>query len=163
KAELALRKTSLEVTRSRLTRLEHAPRPEEIPEAEAKVRAAEAALADAQNQQRLIESVVDKRAIREEDVLRRREASKGAAALLDQARAALALLKAGPWADDLVVARAELANAEAQVRRVEADLERLTMRAPIAGEVLQLNLRVGEYAQAGQLSRPLLVMGEVRR
>src|SRR5262249_21033277 len=55
KAELALRKTSLEVTRSRLTRLEHAPRPEEIPEAEAKVRAAEAALADAQNQQRLIE------------------------------------------------------------------------------------------------------------
>src|SRR5262245_46652999 len=32
KAELALRKTSLEVARSRLARLEHAPRPEEIPE-----------------------------------------------------------------------------------------------------------------------------------
>src|SRR5262245_24119449 len=121
-AELALRKTSLEVARSRLARLEHAPRPEEIPQAEAKVREAEAALSDAQNQQRLIESVVDKRAIREEDVLRRREAAKGALARLDEARAALALLKAGTWADDLVVARAEVAHAEAQVRRVEADL-----------------------------------------
>jgi multidrug resistance efflux pump len=163
KAELALRMTNLEVARSRLARLEHAPRPEEIPQAEAKVREAEADLADAQNQQRLIESVVDKRAIREEDVLRRREATRGALARLDEARAALALLQAGTWVDDLAVARAEVANAEAQVRRVEADLERLTMRAPITGEVLQLNVRVGEYAQAGQLPRPLLVMGEVGR
>jgi multidrug efflux pump subunit AcrA (membrane-fusion protein) len=163
RAELALRMTNLEVARSRFTRLEHAPRPEEVPQVEAKVREAEAALADAQNQQRLIESVVDKRAIREEDVLRRREAAKMASARLDEARAALALLQAGTWADDLVVARAEVANAQAQVRRVEADLDRLTMRAPIAGEILQLNLRVGEYAQTGQLSRPLLVMGEVGR
>ena len=47
------------------------------------------------------------------------------------------------------------------MHRVEADLDRLTMRAPIAGEVLQLNVRVGEYAPAGQLPKPLLVMGEV--
>src|SRR5262245_61824033 len=142
-AELALRKSSLEVARRRLARLEHAPRPEEVPPAEAKVREAEAVLSDAQNQLRLIESVVDKRAIREEDVLRRREAVKAAAARLDDARAALALLKAGTWTDDLAVGRAEVANAEAQVRRIEADLDRLTMRALIAGEILQLNVRVG--------------------
>lgn len=161
RAELALRTSSLEVARRRLERLEHAPRPEEIPQAEAKVREAEAVLSDAQNQLRLIESVVDKRAIREEDVLRRREAAKGASARLDEAKAALALLKAGTWVEDLAVARAEVANAEAQVRRVEADLDRLTMRAPITGAILQLNVRVGEYAQAGQLPKPLLVMGEV--
>jgi multidrug resistance efflux pump len=161
RAELALRKTGLEVARSRLVRLEHAPRPEEVPQAEAKVREAEATLKDAQNQQRLIESVEDKRAIREEDVLRRREAANAAAARLDAAHAALALLKAGTWVDDLNVARAEVANAESQVQRVEADLDRLTMRAPIGGEILQLNVRLGEYAQAGQLPKPLIVMGEV--
>jgi multidrug resistance efflux pump len=161
RAELALRKTALEVARSRLARLEDAPRPEEVPQVEAKVREAEATLKDAQNQQRFIESVVDNRAIREEDVLRRREAANAAAARLDDARAALALLKAGTWVDDLKVARAELANAESEVHRVEADLERLTMRAPIDGEILQLNVRVGEYAQAGQLPKPLIVMGEV--
>jgi multidrug resistance efflux pump len=161
RAELALRRSAVDVARRRLERLEHAPRPEEIPQAEAKVREAEAALSDAQNQLRLIESVVDKRAIREEDVLRRRETAKGAAARVDEARAALALLKAGTWVEDLAVARAEVANAEAQVRRVEADLDRLTMRAPIAGGILQLNVRAGEYAQAAQLQKPLLVMGEV--
>jgi HlyD family secretion protein len=161
RVELALRQSNLEVVRVRLARLEHAPRPEEIPEAEARVREAEAALADAQNQQRLIESVSDKRAIREEDVLRRREATNVAAARLEEAKASLALLKAGTWMQDLEVARAEVANAEALVRRVEADLARLTMRSPIAGKILQLNIRAGEYAQAGQLPKPLLIMGEV--
>ncbi len=161
RAELGLRKSALDVARSRLARLERAPRPEEVPAAEARVHEAEAALADAQNQQRLIESVTDKRAIREEDVLRRREAAKMAAARLEEARAALALLRAGTWTPDLQVARAEVANAEAQVRRVEADLDRLTMRAPIAGQILQLNVRAGEYAQAGPLQKPLLVFGEV--
>ena len=122
---------------------------------------AEAALADAQNQQRLIESVSDKRAIREEDVLKRREAANIASARLEEAKAALVLLKAGTWEQDLAVARAEVANAEAQVHRVEADLARLTMDAPIAGRILQLNVRAGEYAQAGQLQKPLLVMGDV--
>ena len=161
RSELALRQSNLEMVQVRLARLEKAPRPEEIPQAMARVHEAEAALADAQNQQRLIESVSDKRAIREEDVLRRREAANIASARLEEAKAALALLKAGTWTQDLEVARAEVANAEAQVRRVEADLSRLTMRAPIPGRILQLNIRAGEYAQAGQLTRPLLVMGEV--
>jgi HlyD family secretion protein len=161
RAELALRKTNLDIARARLTRLEQAPRPEEVPESEAKVHQAEAALADAQNQQRLIESVSDKRAIREEDVLRRREATHLALAKVEEARASLRLLKAGAWTDDLEVVRAELGNAEALVHRVEADLARLTMRAPIEGQILQVNVRAGEYAQTGQLPRPLLVMGDV--
>ncbi len=161
RAELALRKSYLEIARARLARLEHAPRPEELPPAQAKVREAEAALADAHNQQRLIESVTDKRAIREEDLLRRREATNSAAARLEAAKASLALLKAGTWGRDLEVGRAEVANAAAQVHRAEADLERLTMRAPIDGEILQLNIRAGEYAPVGQLPKPLLVIGEV--
>jgi len=161
RAELALRKSNLETARARLMRLEQAPRQEEIPESEAKVREAEAALADAQNQQRLIESVSDKRAIREEDVLRRREATNVALARLQEAKASLDLLRAGTWKQDLDVGRAEVANAEASVQRIQADLDRLTMRAPIDGEVLQVNIRVGEYAQAGQLAKPLLIMGDV--
>jgi HlyD family secretion protein len=162
RAELALRKTALDVARTRLARLETAPRPEEIPAAEAKVHEAEASLADATNQQRLIESVADKRAIREEDVLKRQEATKMAAARLAEAQATLALLKAGTWTQDIQVARSEVANSEAQVRRTEADLDRLTMRAPRDGEVLKLDVRAGEYAQAGQLAKPLIVFGEVR-
>src|SRR5215475_4169750 len=159
-AEIATRKAALDAARERLTRLEASPRPEEIPPAEARVREAEAALADATVQQKLIESVSDRRAIREEDLQRRRQATNAAAAKLDEAKAALSLLKAGAWTPDIKIAKAEIAAAETQVAQSETDIERLTMRAPVTGEILQLNIRAGEYAQVGALAKPLIVMGD---
>jgi multidrug efflux pump subunit AcrA (membrane-fusion protein) len=160
KAELISRRATLDAARERLAKLEQSPRPEEIPPAEARVREAEAALADAAVQQKLIESVSDRRAIREEDLQRRRQATRAAEAKLDEAKAALALLKAGAWAPDLKIAKAEVTTAEAQLKRLETDIERLTMRAPAAGEILQVNVRAGEYAQVGTLAKPLIVMGD---
>lgn len=163
RAETVTRQATLEAARDRLGKLEQSPRPEEIPPAEARVREAEAALADASVQVKLIESVTDRRAIREEDLQRRRLAAKAAEAKLDEAKAALALLKAGPWAPDLKIAKAEVTTAEAQLKRLQTDIERLTMRAPVTGEILQVNVRAGEYAQVGTLAKPLLVMGDTSR
>jgi multidrug resistance efflux pump len=163
KAELVTRRAAVEAVRSRVEKLEQSPRPEEIPPAEARIREAEAALADATVQQKLIESVTDRRAIREEDLQRRRLATAAAAARLDEAKAALALLKSGSWAPDLKIVRAEVTTAEAQVKRLETDIERLTMRAPVTGEILQVNARAGEYAQVGALAKPLIVMGDTSR
>ena len=163
RSESNARTAALELSRRRLGRLDRSPRPEEVPLSEARVREAAASLADVQNQLRLIESVTDKRAVREEDVLRRREAVNVGAARLEEAKAALALLRAGTWSPDLDVAKAEVASAEAQVQRIQTDIERMTMRAPVTGMILQLNVRAGEYAQVGQLAKPLLIMGEVNQ
>jgi multidrug resistance efflux pump len=161
RAELALRESNLELARTRLARLESAPRPEEIPPAEARVQEAAAQLSDAKVQLDLMESVRDKRAIRVEDLERRKSAVEAAEARLDEARAALRLLRAGAWTKDLEVSRAELAQAQSQVERARADLERLTVTAPIHGEILQCKVRVGEYAAAGPLPQPLILMGAV--
>jgi len=158
-AELALRRSSLATARAKLDKLLNSPRPEEIPPAEAKVQEAEQQYQDADVQLKLIESVRDKRAIRDEDLLRRRIAVKAAAARLDQAKADLALLKAGAWQPDIEIARAEVNQTQLQVDRVQADLDRTIVRAPIAGEILQCKVRAGEYAQAGQLPQPLILMG----
>jgi multidrug resistance efflux pump len=107
-----------------------------------------------------MERVTDRRAIREEDLLRRRLALTASQARLEAARADLALLKAGTWKPDIDVARAEVAEAERQVARVEADIERLTVTAPLNGEILQCKVHAGEYAQAGPLTQPLILMGE---
>ncbi|MDX2235087.1 MAG: efflux RND transporter periplasmic adaptor subunit [Hyphomonadaceae bacterium] len=56
-------------------------------------------------------------------------------------------------------AEASAALARAQLRQLETDLARLTVRAPIAGEVLKVNVRPGEFAQAGLATEALLVMG----
>src|SRR5262249_43886503 len=163
RAELSTRRATLDAAKERLAKLEQSPRPEEIPPAEARVREAEAALADAMVQQKLIESVSDRRAIREEDLQRRRQATNAAAAKLDEAKAALALLKAGAWGPDVKIAKAEAASAETQVKRIQTEIDRLTMRAPVTGEILQVNVRAGEYAQVGALNKPLMVMGDTSR
>ena len=158
-AELELRRSSVTKAQAKLEKLLRSPRPEEIPPAEAKVKEAEEQYQDAGVQLNLIESVRDKRAIRDEDLLRRRIAVKAAAARVEQAKADLALLKAGAWEPDIEIARAEVNEAQRQVERVRADLDRTTVTAPIHGQILQCKVRVGEYAQAGQLPQPLILMG----
>jgi multidrug efflux pump subunit AcrA (membrane-fusion protein) len=125
------------------------------------VREAQANLADAEVQVRLIESVTDKRAVRDEDVQRRRLAYKAAQARLAEVEAQLGLLKAGAWAPDIAVAKSEVAQAEAQVKMAETNIDRLTMRAPIAGVILQNKVRLGQFAQCGPLSEPLMILGSV--
>jgi HlyD family secretion protein len=96
---------------------------------------------------RLIESVTDRRAVREEDVQRRRLNYDAAQARLQQAETELALIKAGTWDADLAVARAEVNQAAAAARQDEINIERLTMRAPADGVVLQSKVRLGQFAQ----------------
>jgi multidrug resistance efflux pump len=159
RAELALRESALALARARLEKMLASPRPEEVPPARAAVREAEALLQDAQVQLQLIENVKDRRAIREEDLLRRRRAVEAATARLEAAKGTLALLEAGSWDQDVAVARAEVAQAGQHVERVRADIARLTITAPIDGVVLQRKVRPGEYAAAGPAPQPLLLLG----
>jgi HlyD family secretion protein len=161
RAELALRESNLELAKARLEKLAASPRPEEIPPAEARVREAEAQLSDVQIQLQLMESVRDKRAIRVEDLERRRRAVQVAEAKVEEERSALRLLRAGTWSKDLEVAKAEVAQAASQVERVRTDLERLTVTSPITGEILQCKVRAGEYGSAGPLAQPLMLLGSV--
>ncbi|MGE5946087.1 MAG: HlyD family secretion protein, partial [Betaproteobacteria bacterium] len=158
-ADLAVKRAALANAQAQLAKLEAAPRPEELPPAEAKVAEAKAQLADAEVQMRLIDSVADLRAVRNEDVLRRRLAYQAAQARLAQAEKDLALLKAGTWAPDLAIARTQVEQAEAAVRQDEINLERLTTRAPMDGVILQNKVRLGQFAQCGPLAEPLMIFG----
>jgi len=162
-ADLEVRRSTLEAAKAKLLRLKEAPRAEEIPPVQARVAAAEAQLADFKNQVQLWESVADKRAVTVEDLQRRKFAVQAQEARLAEAQAALTLLKAGAWKPDLQVAAAEVSAAEAQVRQVETEIARLTVRAPAKGTVLQVNVRAGEFAPAGALQTPLMLFGRLER
>ena len=158
-AELRIKDTALDAAHEKLTKLQEEPRAEDIPPAEAKVREAKANLSDAEVQMKLIESVTDRRAVREEDVQRRRIAFQAAQARLNEAKSQLALLKAGAWAPDIAVARSDVAQADAQVKEVRTNIERLTMTAPMDGVILQKRVRPGQFAECGPTSEPLMIMG----
>ncbi len=159
RADLAARRAALESARAQLAKLEAEPRPEEVPPAQAKVDEAKAQLADAETQVRLIDSVADSRAVKREDVLRRHLAYDAAKARVAEAEKDLALLKAGTWAPDLAIARAQVDQAEAAVQQDDVNLERLVTRAPMDGVILQNKVRLGQYAQCGPLAEPLMIFG----
>jgi len=52
---------------------------------------------------------------------------------------------------------AALAAAKAEVERIRVEIDRRTIRAPVAGRVLQINTRPGEFAESGVLVTPLMV------
>ena len=104
---------------------------------------AKASLADYQDQYDLVKQVTDRRAVSQDDSQKRKNA----------------------W----LLAKAKLQSAQAAVSAAQADLgasrttlDRLTVRAPVEGEILQVNVRPGEYAATGVLSTPLVRMGAMK-
>src|SRR5262245_17289813 len=152
RAELEMRQALAAAARAKLEKLEQMPRPEEVPPAEARVREAEAAVAKAQDLRDRSERLGRSGASSEEERVQYREAHRMADEQLARAQADLKLLKAGAWEPDKAVARAELAHAESQAAQTQTELERLIVRASVDGEVLQVNVRPGEFvgAPAGQ-------------
>ncbi len=61
----------------------------------------------------------------------------------------------------LVQARAAAEQARAQLAAARTEIDRRTVRAPVDGTVLRVDARQGEFAPAGRLDPPLLVMGDV--
>ena len=160
-AMLLVRKTALATAQAKLDKLRQSPRPEDIPPAEALVQQAEAELEDAVALRDMWKDVESSGVVSAEELTRRRSAVEVAKARLANANAELALLKAGTWKPDLDIAEADIAAAQSQVEETQTQIDRLTIRSPVDGEVLQVKVRPGEYAQAGPLATPLMLVGDV--
>lgn len=90
---------------------------------------------------------------------RRQAQQDGAALKANEAR--LRAAEAGSRGEDIAFARARVLGAEARVVQAKAQVDRLAIRAPLDGEVLQVKVREGElYSFQG--SDPLVVMGDTR-
>src|SRR5579872_4837414 len=161
RADLTIKQSAVAVQQSLLTsaqskydRLKQMPRPEEVPPAEARVQADFHSLEDARDQLKIVQSVNDPRAVSKDDLDKRRHAVDIAQAHLAESQANLTLLKAGSWDQDLKVAEADIqsaqANLEAAKMQVQSDMtliDRLTVRSPVDGQVLQVKIHLGERSE----------------
>jgi len=161
RAAMELRESALVEAKTKHDRLLQLPRKEELPAARARVKEAEANLEDLRMQLRNAERVTVGSAISVEELNRRRYAVQAGEARLAQAKYNLELLESGAWKPDIALARAEIARAEADVNAAAVEIDRLTIRAPVDGTILQVNIRPGEYAQGGVLVQPLILMGDL--
>lgn len=158
KAQLVVRQAMLADATATLERLQSMPRPEEIPAAEAKVREAKADWDNWEQQWARGEKLVTDRTMTEEEFQERKQTAIGARERYNKALADYNLLKAGTWAPEIHVAKTAVEREKAQVQQAQTEVERLTVRALVDGEVLQVNVRPGEFVGA-QPGQALIVLG----
>ena len=162
RGELEVRKAVVSQAKAEVIRLEAEPRQETIPPLVATVNEAKATAIAAADALRRTEDLFAKQVITEQDAIEKREADAFASAALQKAEAELALREAGSWNYDRDVSRAAVLKAEADLAKTEIDIDRLTVRSFVAGEVLQVNVRPGEFVGAPP-GQPLIVLGNVDR
>ncbi|MBS0235763.1 MAG: efflux RND transporter periplasmic adaptor subunit [Proteobacteria bacterium] len=63
------------------------------------------------------------------------------------------------YASQLSASRIE--EIKAQLDQARTTKDRLTVKAPIDGRILELNIHLGEYANLGDLAGPLILMGDI--
>jgi HlyD family secretion protein len=79
--------------------------------------------------------------------------------LQERDRSAISVEALSNARDDASAADATLVAARALVGQIEVDIERSVVRAPAAGQVLQVNTRRGEFAGNGVQASPLILLG----
>ncbi len=159
RSQLLVQQAMLESAKRELLKLQQGPRQEDLPPLEAKVAAAEASHANAQREFDRLSRIGD--SARTDEMDRARWDLATAKANLDAARADLARTKAGTWKPDIDIAQARVDAATTQVKSIEVELDRLIVRAPVEGTVMQLKIRKGEFASAGPLATPLILIGNI--
>jgi multidrug resistance efflux pump len=162
RAQLAVREAEVVSAAAQLHKLLAAPRPEDIPPARAAAEEAHARMDDAEAALARTERLFQRKMIAASDHDKDRYAYVAAKATYVKAQSDLERVLAGSWKEDIEIARAALRLAQSQVTTTKTDLERLTVRAPMDGEILQLNVRPGQYA-AFAWKEPMIVLGDSNR
>ncbi|MBS0209737.1 MAG: biotin/lipoyl-binding protein [Planctomycetes bacterium] len=162
KAELGVRQAQLVAAQAQLERLDRQPRPEEVPVQEAVVSEAEANMADMEDQLRRTRELFGQKVVSANELVTREQAFRAAKSRWLKAESELGLLKAGAWLFDKTVSRAAVDQAKSQVEQQKIELDRLQVRALVDGEVLQVNVRPGEFVGA-PANQALVVLGNVQQ
>jgi RND family efflux transporter MFP subunit len=106
----------------------------------AQIAVSEAQLAKLESQLKRLSAVTDTRAVSQDELENRRQD-----VAVSQAQ--------------LAAAKAQLAASETAMARIDLLIERLTIRAPREGTIIQVNVRAGEYAATAPKS-PAIILGD---
>jgi HlyD family secretion protein len=158
-AAQAAQEADLEIARAELTRTMHGMRKEDVEAVAADTASLSARAELSKTTLRRVEVLAKSGASTPDELDRARRQAETDARSYEAAEARRRAAVSGSRAEDILVARARVAAASARLSEAKAKVERLLVRAPSAGEVLQVKIRAGEYyAPTG--AEPLVVIGD---
>jgi len=160
RAALAAAQGDLESAKSELLRTSHGLRREDVEAQVADTEAARARAALSRDALARTEKLAQGGAATPDELDRARRQAEADARTLESQEARKHAAVSGSRSEDVAQARAKLLGAAARRDEAQAQLEQLTIRAPIAGEILQMKFRPGEYYTPG--GDALAIMGDMR-
>jgi multidrug resistance efflux pump len=161
-AQLKVREAAVVAAKAQLHKQLSAPRPEDIPPAQAAIEEAKAKVYDAESAMGRTEKLYNRQMAPASDYDRDRFNYFSAKAAMARAIAEYEKIMAGTWKEDIEVTKAMLQQSESELESTRIMLDRLTVRALADGEVLQVNVRPGQFA-ALAWREPMVVLGDVNR
>ena len=164
-AEKTQAEGSVNQARARLDELQAGSRREEVAQAESRVANAESAIAQAESDLELVRKRVQRNTSLQtegaisrdqlDEILNQERVAKstlaGAKANLNEAKQALAQVKAGSRPQTIAQAQAELAQAEGRLAGIEAQLADTIITAPRAGIVASREAKVGQITSTSEM------------
>ncbi|HHK74615.1 MAG TPA: HlyD family secretion protein [Rhizobiales bacterium] len=163
KASLAERRAAVERARAQLDNLKAAQqRPEQIDVLQATQRRFQADLDLAVLELRRLEDLYRRKVASKEQFDRARTQFLKAKAARDEIRRQIVLARLPARQRLVAAAEAELRIARAALRQAQIVVEKLTIRAPVSGEVQEVFFRAGEVISAGQPVFSILPAGKLK-
>jgi HlyD family secretion protein len=148
-AQVARAQSARDGAAARLAELVRGPRAERISQARARLSGVESVLATAERDLERTRKLVEQGVLSPDRLDREQARRDDALATRDAAKAALQELEWGTTDEELQQARAALSEAEANLADLRIRRERLTVRAPRAGQIDALPFEVGERPPQG--------------
>lgn len=158
--QLLVHQANLASAEASLAKLLSMPRPEELPVSAAKLKAAQTAVDLAADRYARAKKLAERDAVSAEEVSDRRFAMESAEHDLKRAEAEDAMLKAGAWAPDIAIAKAQIEVMKANIDATQLEIDRCVVACPKQATLLQVNVRQGEFV-SGTSSEPMFVLGDL--
>jgi HlyD family secretion protein len=161
-AALAATEAELEGERATLARTTKGLRVEDVDAAASEAQAAKSRAELSASVQARTEQLAKTGAATADELERARRQAQADQATWKSLDARARAAESGSRREDIAFQRARVQAAEARVAQARAALERLSVKAPLDAEVLQVKVRPGElYSFQG--TEPLVVLGDTRR
>jgi HlyD family secretion protein len=159
--ERAAAEAELELALSRLAELENGSLPEEIAEADANMRSAQAASRNADRNLRRMESLAQRSAASDLELDDARQQANAAKFALKATEALLQRIKDGPRRELIAQAKAQVELQRQQLNLISDRIEKSTIRAPFSGFVSAEFTEVGAWITRGDPIAEVIQMDEI--
>jgi HlyD family secretion protein len=146
-------RASLESAKQNLAELERGYRPEEVEEARAELAESQAQLVQLDADHKRASELLTKKVLSRESYDSALSKFQAMERRVQRLKLALKLMEEGPRIERIKAARAQVAQAEAEVAKAEWRLDNCIIRAPISGTILKKN------AEEGSLVNPIAMQG----